>query len=99
MKIISQQDSPLLGRTDIVLELEHTGPTPSEAEVRKLLSKNLKHNEKLIVLKHIYPKFGEHKVDIIAYAYNDEKSMKNLENIKEEVKEDGKEKSKKQETK
>ena len=91
---------PLLSRKDYTIELSYEGATPSKEETKKKLAEFLKHDTNLIVLKHIYPKFGERKVDILAYLYKDHESLKKIEEHKKKVKkEDGKEKGKKQEAK
>ena len=67
------------------MEFEATTP-PYDKTIKKIASE-LKCDEKLIVIRNIYTKFGSKKADFLAYAYSDEKSMKNIEAVKKEGKE------------
>ncbi len=96
MKIVKEEDMHLLSRKDYLIEMDYESATPSKDEVKKKLAAHLHHDESLIVLKHIYPRFGEKIADIIAYAYKDAESLKKIEEIKKKAKKDGKEKGKEQ---
>lgn len=79
MKIISQNKSRLLPRTDVVVEITHIeGVTPSEDHVKVELSKHFKCDKELIVVEHIYTNFGSGKSEIIAYIYADKNSMEKI---------------------
>ena len=52
--------------------LEFEKSTPSYAEVASSLSSNLKTDEKLVAIRHIYNSFGNKKAEVIAYVYADE---------------------------
>lgn len=99
MKIIHETDMPLLHRKDYVVEMEHEGATPSNESVKQKIAEFLKHGHDLVVLKHIYEKYGEHKVEIHASVYHDIEKLKHVEHVKKKVKKDGKEKGKKQKAK
>ena len=87
LKILNKKDNPLLHRLELEAELTATGPTPSNKDVAKELSKQTKANENLIIIKHIYSRFGTNQSDVLAYIYNDEERMKEIE-ITKEVKEE-----------
>ncbi len=99
MKILQEKDMPLLHRKDYVLELEHEGSTPSKEQVKQKIADLLKHGHDVIVLNHIYEKFGEHRVEIHASVYHDAEKLKHVEERKKKARKDGKEKGKKQKAK
>ncbi|MCK4589975.1 MAG: hypothetical protein KAT77_06025 [Nanoarchaeota archaeon] len=92
LKILEKKDNPLLHRLEIEAELTADGPTPSNKDVAKEISKQTKADEKLIVIKHIYSRFGTNQADVLAYVYNNEDSMKEIEIIPEKKEEKPKEK-------
>lgn len=79
LEISKERETPLLSRKRVTLSLQYEGPTPPRLELRKEVAKKLKADEKLVVLKHIYTRFGSQKAKIIANVYSDEKAMKNIE--------------------
>ena len=72
MNIVERKEEPLLSRTMVVGEIEFEKATPAYPEVLQQLSHQLKADEKLIVLRHVYTHFGNKKAKVIAYLYNDE---------------------------
>lgn len=72
LKIIDVKSEPLLSRKLVKAQVEFEKSTPNYAEVTSLLSANLKAEEKLIAIRHIYNSFGARKADIVAYIYSDE---------------------------
>lgn len=98
LRILNKKDNPLLHRIEIEAELTADGPTPSNKDVAKELAKQTKAAEKLIIIKHIYSRFGTNQSDVLAYIYNDEERMKEIELLKE-VKEEKKQEAPKEEKK
>ncbi len=94
MKIVNEINSPLLNRREIKIELDYSGAVPSKDSIKKKISENLKIDENLVIVKHVYPRYGENKADAIAYAYKSEDDIKKIE---KKVK-DGKEKVEEQKT-
>ena len=101
MKKLEERDVPLLSRKRITYEVEHTdAATPKKDDIKKRIAQDLKIDEGLIIVKHIYPHFGVEKAKVIVNAYKDKKDLDKFEKINKKVKKDGKkEKTKKQETK
>ena len=100
MKIISQNKSVLLKRTEIVANLDHVGKaTPKRSEIKKQLAKEFKKDEKLVVIKHIYTNFGAGTSKIIANVYDNEEALKTLEIEKENKPKEAKQEPKKEEPK
>jgi len=80
LKILEQKDEPLLSRKEIKAELTFEGTaTPSNDTVKKAIAKNLKADEKLVVVKSIYTTYGTNNADVNAYVYASEKEMTNIE--------------------
>jgi len=104
MKIISEGETPLLSRKRYSIEVEHfDSATPKKDGLKKEVAKLLNVNEDLVVVRHVYTKYGYGKSKIIVHVYNKVEDLQRLEKKKErkekpkEVKEkDGKEKGKEQ---
>ena len=63
----------------VTATLEFEKATPSYPEVTTLLATNLKTDEKLVAIKHIYNFFGSKKAEVIAYVYADENKKQFIE--------------------
>ena len=68
MKIEKQEKKPLVERDEIHAIAEEK-VTPSKAKIQEELANLTKKEKDLIVVKHVYQKFGSNKSDVIAYAY------------------------------
>ena len=77
--IAEKKEEPLLSRTMLRANMEFDKSTPSYTETAALLASNLKADEKLIAIRHIYTHFGSKKARIIAYLYADEGKKKAVE--------------------
>jgi len=92
LKIVNIKDEPLLSRKLVMASVEFEKSTPSYAEVTSSLSSNLKTDEKLVVIRHIYNSFGAKKAEVIAYVYADEGKKQLIEpKIKEKKEKKAKE--------
>jgi len=81
----------LLGRTEIQEEIQ-TDKTPTKEEVKKSLAKANNVDESLVVVKHIYQKYGSNKVTIFANIYKDQKTLDLHEKINKKKKKVSKDK-------
>lgn len=79
MKITEKKEEAPLSRVKLTGEIAFESVTPSYEEVRKKISSSLNCDEKLIVIKNIYTKFGMKKASLFAYVYKNEESMKKIE--------------------
>jgi small subunit ribosomal protein S24e len=79
LELIKDRETPLLSRTRVTLGLEYEGATPSRLQLRKEVAGKLKVDESLVVLKHIYTRFGQHKAKIIAHVYKNADDLKRIE--------------------
>lgn len=79
LNVANKKEEPLLSRTMVRATLEFEKSTPSYAEVAALLASQLKADEKLIAIRHIYNSFGTRSADVIAYVYSDESKKQLIE--------------------
>ncbi|MEM2131593.1 MAG: hypothetical protein QXM96_03020 [Candidatus Woesearchaeota archaeon] len=79
LKVQKEKELKLLSRKRVSIEVENTGATPSRLDLLKEISKKFNHPEDLIVIKHIYTKFGEGKTKVIAHLYDDKEKMNKFE--------------------
>ena len=79
MNITEKKEEAPLSRIRLTGEIAFESVTPSYEEVRKKISSSLNCDEKLIVIKNIYTKFGVKKAGLFAYVYKNEESMKKIE--------------------
>jgi len=91
LEVKETNEVPLLSRTRVTLSADFQGPTPAREALRKVISKQIGKEEKLIIIKHIYTKFGQPGAKIIANVYKNEDELKCFEEkvmIKKHVKEE-----------
>jgi len=101
MKKLYEKDSQLLQRKRIAFEIPHENkPTPKKEEIKKQIASELNVDENLVVMKHIYTDYGEHKSKVIVNVYKDANILKKLDTKKvKKVKENAEKKEKAKETK
>lgn len=101
MKKLYERDSQLLQRKRIAFEISHENkPTPKKEEVKKQIASELNVDENLVVMKHVYTDYGEHKSKVIVHVYKDANILKKLDTKKvKKVKENAEKKEKAKETK
>lgn len=95
LKILTDKENKLLDRKEMEAEIEFSGKTPSNNELKKELVDKLKTDENLIVINHIYQKFGDQKAKVIAKIYKSKESLDKfnkvkIAKVKKEVKEEKK---------
>ena len=109
IQVITDEKNPLFKRREITAKLGYEDKTPSRLEIRKEVAKKLGTKEELVVIKRITPDYGTPAAKCEANIYDDEKSLKELEEehmvnrhlpkekkeaVKEEPKEEAKEEKK-----
>ena len=75
LEINERKNDQLMSRERITAFVEYEHSTPSRIELKKALAKKLNADESLLVIRHIYPRFGLKKSKIIAHLYKDSKKM------------------------
>ncbi len=96
---ITKQEKKLLVQREEIEATVTIEPTPSNKQIQEELTKKLNKPTELIIVKHIYSKFGSHENKIIAYIYDNKEALKKFEKIKEKKEEVKKEEIKKEEIK
>ncbi len=94
MKILDEVNQELIGRKRIILVEEHSGGTPSEADIKKQVASQAKSEEGNIAIQSIKTKYGGGSSEIIAHIYEDPKNLKKFEEFNKKKKDDKKEEAK-----
>lgn len=79
MNIVEKKSEPLLSREMLKASIDFDKATPSYQEITSFIASNLKTDEKLIAIRHVYTAFGNRKADVIAYVYSDENKKQFIE--------------------
>lgn len=107
-KIVEEKENKLLGRIEIIFEVENAVKTPSRQELRKRIAALKNSKEELVSIDCIEQCFGEHRAKGKAFVYQDIEKLKRIEpkflaqretKKKKEKKEESAEKEKKTEEK
>lgn len=70
LKIIEQKEAPLLLRKELKAEISFEKATPSNAEIKSRIAKQLSVNENVVAIKKIDTQFGERRAIVYANIYN-----------------------------
>lgn len=79
IEITKEKETPLLSRKRVTAFAHYEGSTPSRLKIMKEVAKALKADENLVILRHIYTRFGQHRAKLIIHTYSDEQTMLRLE--------------------
>ncbi|MFH1064662.1 MAG: hypothetical protein V1729_06270 [Candidatus Woesearchaeota archaeon] len=80
LEILKERDMPLMSRKRYTLNATFKGATPTRLAIRDALSKKVKSEPELTVVKHIYNSYGTEKAKIIAHAYSKKEDLLRYEN-------------------
>jgi len=75
---VQREKNPALDREEIKALIK-ANRTPSKEEAKKLLASELKIDQDLMVVKHIYSAFGSQEFNIQAYLYTNKETFEKLE--------------------
>jgi ribosomal protein S24E len=89
LKIENKEEKKLVERLEIRAKATGFQATPSNAQIKEELAKQLGKPAELIIIKSIYQKFGSLEASILAYVYNSPESLKKFETRKKEKKTPG----------
>lgn len=67
--IVSEEENPMLHRTDVTFELTHDDATPSRLQVRDSLAAKLNKDADEVVVRQLDTKFGMRKTVGVAKVY------------------------------
>lgn len=79
IKVTQKKDNPLLNRQEVEGELGFDKATPSNKELGEALAKQFNVAAELVVVKHIYGKFGGMKATFTANIYKTADDLKKSE--------------------
>jgi len=80
VKITQKDEKPMTGRTEVKGTISFQDKaTPSNDTVAKDIASQLKVDEKLVVVKHIYTSFGSAEASVEALVYKTEEDLKRFE--------------------
>jgi small subunit ribosomal protein S24e len=82
IEIIKEKETPLLSRKRVTAWAHSEGVTPSRKKICIELSKHLKVKPELVIVRHIYTRFGVQKAKLIAHVYDDRNVLVKLEGKK-----------------
>lgn len=77
--IVSEEENPMLHRTDVRFELVHEEATPSRLSVRDSLAAKLNKDSSEVVVRKLDTKFGMRKTMGSARVYDDPEYASNIE--------------------
>ena len=79
LNIVKEVDMPLLSRKRISLEFTSDKETPSRKSLITKIAEKTKAKPELVIVKHIYTKYGSRNSKAIVHVYNNKKDMENIE--------------------
>ncbi len=79
VQIDKEKETPLLSRKRVTAWVYYDGSTPSRNETLKEFAKKMKVKPEKVVIKHMYTRFGQQYLKLIANVYNDTETLKKLE--------------------
>jgi len=96
IEIKEKREAPLLSRTRVQAVAVFENETPSREAIRKEIASIIKVNRDLVIIKHVYARFGRKEAKIIAHVYTNMDDLKRIEEehlLKKHFKEEKKEAS------
>ncbi len=79
IQITKDEKKPLLKRRELEGKLGYEDKTPKRLDIRKELAKKLNVKEELVIVKRVKPDYGTQSAHLEIYVYDDEKTLKDLE--------------------
>lgn len=80
IEVLKQNKEPLMKRSYFEAKIIFQGKTPSRIDIMKELCKKLSSKDNLTVIRKINTNYGSERAIITGYVYDDEATMKNIEN-------------------
>jgi len=79
VEILSEEDNPMLHRTDVTFEVVHDEATPSRLSVRDSLAAKLNKDADEVVVRELDTKFGMRKTVGYAKVYDTAEAARDVE--------------------
>jgi ribosomal protein S24E len=72
----------LLPRKEVTLDVAFENSTPNRKQLRSIVAEKAKARPELVIVRHVYTKYGGREAAIVAYVYENEEAMNSLEHKK-----------------
>ena len=82
LEITKERETPLLERTRISAKAHFDDKTPTRAVIQKKIADKLKKDPKLVIVRHVYQRYGKKEAKVIAHVYDKEDNIVKLEGQK-----------------
>lgn len=79
MKVLKERETPLLSRKRITFEVNFNGVTPSRIQVRDAVAKKVSADKDLVIIKHVYNRYGIEQAKVIAHVYDKKEDLMRYE--------------------
>jgi ribosomal protein S24E len=79
IQITKDEKKPLLKKREVTGKIGYEGKTPARLDIRKELAKKLGAKEELVLVKRAKPDYGSQSAHLEAEVYDDEVSLKAIE--------------------
>ena len=81
LNLTEKKENKFLDRLEVHGSLTFEGATPSTAQITQALVADLQVAPEVLVIKHIYTKYGRHEADVVAYAYSSAERRQHIEPV------------------
>ena len=78
MEVVKESDNKLLGRKEVLVQLETEGQTHTRAKVKEEIAKKFKTKENLVVVNSIKSRYGSLNVLVSANVYDKKETLERL---------------------
>ncbi len=79
INIIEKKENPLLRRTELIADVGYEGTAPTRQTMRDEISKKLKVSPEVVIVRHIYPFFGDKKIEVVVHVYQSKEDAEKIE--------------------
>lgn len=79
LTVLKEIDMPFLSRKRITFGFTSAKETPSRKDLIKIVADKVKAKPEVVIIKHIYTKYGSRNAKIIAHIYKNKKDMEVIE--------------------
>ena len=74
-----QSNKVLLPRKEVRVAVSYDGATPNRKQLKKSVADKLKVKEDLVIVRHVYVRYGSKEADVVAFVYENDEALKALE--------------------
>jgi ribosomal protein S24E len=74
-----QSNKILLPRKEVKVLISFEQAIPTRKQLKKSIADKLKVKEELVIVRHIYNKYGTKDAEVVAFVYDNEEALKSLE--------------------